>query len=249
MKERRRRLVVAIIVALVAVGSAGLSTLNQKQQSQAELQQPGPKVMASETTPASGTLAQSALGGLAVKGRAPKTGYTRTQFGSGWAPAGNCDMRNYILARDLDDVKTASDSDCTVVSGVLDDPYTAKTISFARGPGSSAKVQIDHVVALSDAWQKGAQALLAETRYQFANDPLNLLAVDGPANQQKGDGDAATWLPSNKAYRCRYVARQIAVKQKYTLWVTAAEREAMQRVLSQCPGQTLPVVGEADKAI
>jgi hypothetical protein len=110
-----------------------------------------------------------------------------------------------------------------------------------RGPDSS-KVQIDHVVALSDAWQKGAQQLTSEQRYQLANDPLELLAVDGQANTQKSDGDAATWLPPNKPYRCAYVARQVAVKQKYQLWITAAEHDAMQRVLSSCPSQLLPVV-------
>jgi hypothetical protein len=102
-------------------------------------------------------------------------------------------------------------------------------------------VQIDHVVAVSDAWQKGAQALDVSTRAQFYNDPLNLLAVDGPSNQKKSDADAATWLPPNKSYRCRYVARQIAVKAKYSLWVTQAEHDAMKNVLSTCPGQTLPI--------
>jgi hypothetical protein len=103
------------------------------------------------------------------------------------------------------------------------------------------EVQIDHVVALSDAWQKGAQFMDVADRAQFANDPLNLLAVDGPANQQKSDGDAATWLPPNKTWRCRYVARQIAVKQEYKLWVTQPEYDAMRRVLATCPTQVLPI--------
>jgi hypothetical protein len=102
-------------------------------------------------------------------------------------------------------------------------------------------LQIDHVVAISDAWQKGAQLLEAPERQALYNDPLNLLAVDGPTNMQKGDGDAATWLPPNKPYRCRYIARQIAVKVKYRLWITTAEHSAMQRVLRTCPAQILPV--------
>ena len=95
-------------------------------------------------------------------------------------------------------------------------------------------MQIDHVVALSDAWQKGAQQLTAEQRVQLANDPLNLLAVDGPANQAKSDADAATWLPPHKPFHCQYVARQVAVKRKYQLWVTEAEKEAMIRILLSC---------------
>lgn len=180
----------------------------------------------------------SALNQLTVKGRAPKTNYSRKQFGDGWATVGNCDTRNIILNRDLENPVVSSD--CKVISGTLNDPYTGKMIAFKRGAGTSADVQIDHVVALSDTWQKGAQQLTADQRKALANDPLELLAVDGPANQQKSDGDAATWLPSNKVFRCQYVARQVAVKKKYTLWVTKAEKEAIMSTLDRCPGQQLP---------
>jgi hypothetical protein len=110
-------------------------------------------------------------------------------------------------------------------------------VDFRRGSDSSRAVQIDHVVALGDAWQKGAQALTATQRQALANDPVNLIAADGAANQQKGAGDAATWLPGNKSIRCHYVARQISVKAAYGLWVTEAEKDAMKRVLESCPGQ------------
>jgi hypothetical protein len=183
-----------------------------------------------------GELAIEALEQLAVKGRAPKTGYTREEFYDSWEKIDGCDMRNRILKRDMWDVVTDK---CIVESGKLNDPYTAQVIDFRRGAGTSSAVQIDHVVALSDAWQKGAQQLDKATRHSLSQDPLNLLAVDGPANMQKGDGDAATWLPSNKAFRCEYVARQIAVKLKYTLWVTQAEHDAMATVLSKCPDERL----------
>jgi hypothetical protein len=131
-----------------------------------------------------------------------------------------------------------------VLTGVLNEPYTATQINFVRGQDTSTAVQIDHVVALADAWQKGAQQLDESTRLAFANDPLNLLAVDGPANMQKGAGDAATWLPANRAFRCDYVARQISVKATYNLWVTKAEKDAMARVLADCPGPA-PAVAPA----
>lgn len=182
--------------------------------------------------------AVEALNTLAIKGRAPKTGYTRAQFGDGWRVTGACDTRNIILHRDLVDVVV--DDQCHVTRGLLHDPYTGKDIPFNRGVNSSAAIQIDHVVALSDAWQKGAQQLSMVERENIANDPVELLAVDGPANQQKSDGDAATWLPANKPFRCQYVARQIAVKAKYALWVTQAEKDAMLNVLATCPGQVLP---------
>jgi hypothetical protein len=185
-------------------------------------------------------LAGDVLERIPVKGRAPKTGYSRDEYGDGWGVVGGCDMRNIMLARGMTDVKLAEDN-CVVLSGVLPDPYTGKVIEFVRGNKTSSLVQIDHVVALSDSWQKGAQNLSAETRVQLANDPLNLLAVDGPINQEKGDSDAASWLPPNKMFRCPYVARQIAVKAKYGLWVTEAEKSAMKRVLNGCGEQVVPL--------
>ncbi len=182
--------------------------------------------------------ASQVLETLQVKGRAPKTGYERAQFGDGWMSENGCDTRNIVLNRDLTNV--VSNDACQVVSGTLADPYTGSVITFKRGAGTSSDIQIDHVVALSDAWQKGAQQLDVSTRKALANDPLELLAVDGKANQQKSDGDAATWLPSNKSFRCQYVARQIAVKKKYELWVTNAEKDAIAKVLSVCPDQALP---------
>jgi len=169
---------------------------------------------------------------LDVKGRAPKTGYSRSQFGDGWREKDGCDTRNIILARDLDAIRVGDD--CKLLSGTLHDPYTGMEIKFKRGASTSADVQIDHVVALSNAWQTGAQLLDGSVREDLANDPLNLLAADGKANQQKSDGDAATWLPSNKSFRCQYVTRQVEVKSKYSLWVTTAEKRAIARVLESC---------------
>ena len=179
-------------------------------------------------------LAADVLKLLEVKGRAPKTGYSREMFYSGWPTVDGCSLRQRILKRELGD--TAVLDGCTVVAGEFDEPYTGEHRVFMDKKEVS-KIQIDHVVALSDAWQKGAQYMSYEVRNAIATDPLNLLAVDGPANEQKSDGDAATWLPSNKAFRCQYVARQISVKYKYGLWVTEAEKEAMEKVLEKCSNE------------
>ncbi|MFF4170925.1 HNH endonuclease family protein [Streptomyces sp. NPDC001744] len=183
--------------------------------------------------------ALAAVDALTVKGRAPKTGYDREKFGRAWVDVdkNGCGTRDDILKRDLTGVRFA-DGHCKVASGTLkNDPYTGTTVTYTRG---RSKIDIDHVVALSDAWQKGARQWDAETRRRFANDPLNLLAVDAATNRGKSDGDAATWLPPNGAYRCAYVARQVAVKKKYAVWVTEGERDAMKRVLGGCPEQKLP---------
>lgn len=190
----------------------------------------------------SGATAAEVLGSLPVKGRAPKTGYERSLFGQTWADVdrNGCDTRNDILQRDLTAVTFTNSVPCKVQSGNLADPYTGTSIDFVRGTTTSSAVQIDHVVALSDAWQKGAQQLTEEQRTAFANDPLNLQATDGPTNMQKGDGDAATWLPPSKGFRCEYVARQVSVKARYSLWVTQSEHDAIANILAGCPGQPAP---------
>lgn len=184
--------------------------------------------------------ALKALAEIPIKGRAPKTGYARELFAEDWNYSNGCDTRNRILRRDLIQISYRPGSSCIIETGVLEDPFTGQVIAFQRGVRTSLDVQIDHVVSLSDAWQKGAQQLDGYQRFLFYNDPLNLLAVWGPANSQKSDSDAASWLPSNKGFRCAFVARQIAVKAKYDLWVTIAEHDSMTRVLAACPKQLLP---------
>lgn len=229
--ERRRRrglriaitigVIVAVVSFLIALASAVVSKDSRASAAPTE------------------SAARTQLSSLSVKGRAPKTGYSRSKFGRSWSDdvsvAGGhngCNTRDDILKRDLTAISVRSDG-CKVQSGSLNDPYTGSAISFMRGDRSMA-VQIDHLVALSDAWQKGAQQWTVERRRDFANDPRNLQAASGTANQSKGSGDAATWLPPNKTYRCTYVSRQIAVKAAYGLWVTRAERDAMKRVLASC---------------
>ncbi|WP_082101669.1 GmrSD restriction endonuclease domain-containing protein [Demequina rhizosphaerae] len=203
----------------------------------------GPTASAESTPRPSHGDAYAAALQLTVKGRAPKTGYDRDEFGDGWQDTdGNgCDARNDMLALRLTDLEVQGD--CIVLAGTLADPYTATEIRFQRGGAS--EVDIDHIVALSDAWQKGAFAWDEEARVEFANDPLNLEPVDAGANRQKGDADAASWLPSNTAFRCAYVARQVAVKTEYDVWVTQAELDAMLLVLDTCPGEPLPARGDA----
>ncbi len=183
---------------------------------------------------------RAALDSLEIKGRAPKTGYSRSHFGDAWSddvgvPGGHngCDTRNDILREQLVDVSIKPGTNgCVVLTGVLHDPYTAESVDFRRGPDTSNQVQIDHIVALSDAWQTGAQQLDEVTRRNFANDPHNLQATLGWVNHQKGDSDAASWLPPNPAYRCAYVTRIVDVKAAYGLWVTPAEHDAIARVLA-----------------
>jgi hypothetical protein len=200
-------------------------------------------VMGQVPVEASTKTAEAVLETLAVKGRAPKTGYERSQFGPAWSDVdrNGCDTRNDILYRDLTSITYKPGTrECVVLSGVLVDPYSGEKIAFERGVKSSMDVQIDHVVALSNAWQTGAFKLSYDKRLAFANDPMNLLAVKGRLNSQKGDGDAATWLPPLKSIRCAYVAQQIAVKAKYGLWVTPPEKAAMKSLLAKCPGFKAP---------
>ncbi|WP_242676784.1 DUF1524 domain-containing protein [Rhodococcus sp. ABRD24] len=239
---------VAGFAAVTVLFAGGCTAANQSDEPASGAEPPlgtanllaAPQPQTGDPAAVGGALAQ--LASLPIRGRAPKAGYDRAEFGQPWTDNvtvdgghNGCDTRNDILKRDL--VYTTTDPmtrDCTVISGTLDDVYTGKSIRFVRGAETSSAVQIDHVVALSDAWQKGAQQLDDAARRNLANDPRNLQAVDGPTNQAKSDADASAWLPPVQGYRCTYVARQIDVKAAYGLWVTQAEHDAMARELGSC---------------
>lgn len=209
---------------------------------------PAPSVTATTPTTSESEAADGAsalLAGLEVKGKAPRTGYEREEFGQRWSDDvtvefghNGCDTRNDILRRDLRELEVRPGTHGYVAqSGLLDEPYTGEVRRFDRGTDEASRIHIDHVVALANAWETGAQFWDAETRRNFANDPRNLLAVDGSANQSKGAGDAATWQPPNKAFRCDYATRQVEVKAAYGLWVTPAEKDALERELGRCPSR------------
>jgi hypothetical protein len=244
VKRRARALRTALLAGSVLLGTAACDAAVASPSmptGSAVDSSPAPSASTSVAPPAGGQTALAVLATMPVKGRAPQTGYDRDQFGPAWADVdrNGCDTRNDVLTRDLTgEVYKPGTHDCVVLSGSLADPYTGATIAFERGDGTS--VDIDHVVALGDAWQTGAFAWDPAKPTALANDPLNLLAVDYSANRQKGDGDAASWLPGNKGYRCAYVARQVAVKAAYGLWMTRAEHDAIGTVLAGCPDEPVP---------
>ncbi|MGV0626201.1 HNH endonuclease family protein [Mycolicibacter minnesotensis] len=239
MKLSKRARIALIAAPVVALAIVGIATATEKTSIASTEATSGPPATERALAPAGPALDK--LNALDIKGRAPKTGFDRALFGTAWTDdvtvAGGhngCDTRNDMLRRDLTDaVLKPGRKACVVLSGTLNDPYTGETVQFQRGPGSSSQVQVDHVVPLLDAWQKGAQNWDHLTRRNFANDPINLQSTTGAANRAKGAGDAATWLPPNKAYRCSYATRIIDVKATYGLWVTQAERDALARVLAE----------------
>ena len=240
MKLKMRRL----ILAVVALGGVDVWLMVNPASYEAvftQAENDGTDYTAEAVTEADedSPLAVEVLEKLEVKGRAPKTGYKREEFYGNWPTVDGCNLRQRIIKREFGE--SAILDECNVIAGEFDEPYTGEHKKFTTREEISNGVQIDHVVALSDAWQKGAQYLEREVRYKIATDSLNLLAVDAAANEKKSDGDAATWLPSNKRFRCQYVARQVSVKYKYGLWVTEAEKEAILNVLSNCPNE--PAVG------
>jgi hypothetical protein len=193
--------------------------------------------------------AARALASLPLRQADPMTGYDRSAlFGPRWSddidvPSGHngCDQRSDIIRRQLANLQLKPGTrGCVPLSGTLRDPYTGQVIAFVRGPSTSDDVQVDHVVALAGVWRTGGRALTPDERQAIAGDPLNLIAVGATVNQAKGDSDASQWLPPDSAAHCRYVARQVAVKSKYRLWVTPPEHSAMVAVLGRCPGEPLP---------
>lgn len=249
MTRRYRARGVTFATVIAAVATAGFVYLSPTTSS-GDIP---PKPAASSTTTAVTGQAAAALEQLPIKGRAPKTGYDRARFGAEWTDDvtvqgghNSCDTRSDVLRRDLSDLVVKEGTQgCLPLSGTLLDPYTGQQMLFRRGEDSASLIHGEHLVALSNSWQTGAQQLDADQRQNLANDPLNIWAVSGAENTAKGDGDAATWLPPNAAVRCDLIAAQIAVKTKYHLWVTPPEAEAMRRVLSACPSQQLPTSATA----
>jgi Protein of unknown function (DUF1524) len=232
-RRGRWRNTLALLIVLVIAGAAGWRYYRDIATRQPEPEPPS-------TATSSYDAVRHEMEALPVKGWDRVRDFDRARFGEPWSDDVNvefghngCNTRDDILRRDLADLQVRPGT-CFAQSGILHDPYTGATIVFTRGPNTSPAVQIDHVVALSDAWYKGARLWDDQRRRDFANDPRNLLAVGGQDNFDKAFRDAASWLPPNVAFRCAFVARQVEVKTDYQLWVSAREKDAMRSVLRGC---------------
>src|SRR5271156_2186294 len=185
------------------------------------------------------------LAGIGVlPARARRYDYRRSAFGDAWddnndAPGGHngCDTRDDILNRDLVDKTYVWTKHCpdAVETGTLHDPYTSATINFHRGAKVGEAVQIDHLVPLALAWDMGAYDWPIAQRVRFANDPANLLAVSGKANEDKADSQPALWTPPNKAFWCQYAMQYVAVSRGYALPVDQASADALRQATATCP--------------
>ena len=201
-----------------------------------------PSVIATQEPSAGDSQASLAAQALVERGRSASTNYSRDSFGSAWKDVdrNGCDTRNDILGRDFTTaIFKAGTNDCKVIGGTWTDPYSNESYTFTEQP---SEAQIDHVVALSNAWQMGADLWTDEMRTEFANDPLNLIVTVASLNRQKSDSNAASWLPPYKPGRCDFIARQVAVKTKWQLFVTSSEKVAMLSILSkpECSQTLLP---------
>lgn len=185
------------------------------------------------------------LAGILVLPNRIRSGdYRRDAFGDAWdddndAPGGRngCDTRNDILERDLVEKTYTDIKRCpqAVATGTLRDPYTNAVIAFTRGNQVGASVQIDHLVPLAFAWDMGARDWTEATRLRFANDPANLLAVDGPTNQDKGDSEPAAWMPPNAAFHCQYAVQFAEVLRGYALSIDEASAAVLREGAASCP--------------
>ena len=246
--KSRRRILAVVLAILVIAAVAGV--LFWQERSTRQSSGPSPTWRAEPTSTGATSnqpaptarydVARQQLKQLEVRGWDRTSDFKRSQFGKAWSDdvdvefgRNGCNTRDDILRRDLQNLVVRRGT-CYAQSGTLVDPYSGVTIDFVRSPDTSKAIEIDHVVALADAWYKGARSWDAQRRLDFANDPRNLLAVSPKANFDKAFRDAASWLPPNEAFRCDFVARQIEVKAAYGLWLSAKERKAMDAVLSRC---------------
>lgn len=190
------------------------------------------------SAPASPTRASIVLKTLAVRSES-RSGYQRTLFNH-WrdADGDSCDTREEVLIRQSQ-VSAQVGPGCRVYSGRWTSAYDAVVVT------DPSTLDIDHVVALAEAWDSGASRWSFTTRQAFANDLAftgSLIAVTASSNRSKSDRDPAEWLPGNSAYRCTYVTTWIAVKYRWSLSIDSAEKSALQRQVTACgnPHITLP---------
>jgi hypothetical protein len=197
---------------------------------------PGPRV---DARPALAALASLAT----VPARTHRDDYDRAAFGPAWddgsdaALAGNgCDTRDDMLARDLRDTTHVVTTACprAVASGEMRSPYTGDRVDFRRGRERGGTVQIDHIVPLAYAWDSGAHAWGPRLRLTFANDPANLVAVDGRSNQDKSDSPPGEWMPAHAPFRCRYAVQFVLVAATYRLAVDARSVAVLRTALGRC---------------
>ncbi|BCO37008.1 HNH endonuclease [Mycobacterium heckeshornense] len=219
----------AVVVAYQVASSAGDRAKEFAARADIPTVQPGSDVLAGVTV---------------VPARIHRYDYRRAAFGDAWdddndAPGGHngCDTRDDILNRDLVDKTYVSIKRCpeAVATGTLHDPYTNATINFQRGARVGQSVQIDHIVPLALAWDMGAYAWPYPQRLRFANDPANLLAVSGQANEDKADSQPALWMPPNTAFWCQYAVQYIAVLRGYALPVDQPSADVLRRAAATCP--------------
>lgn len=225
--------VAAVLAVLVAYQTLGSSSRANQAEVAARAGMPTVK-------PGTDVLA----GVVVLPQRVRRYDYRRAAYGDAWdddnhAPLGHngCDTRDDILNRDLVDKTYVAIKRCpnAVATGTLHDPYTNATVAFQRGAKVGESVQIDHLVPLAYAWDMGAYSWPFAERKRFANDPANLLAVGGQANQDKSDAPPALWMPPNAAFACQYAMQFIAVLRGYGLAVEEGSAVALRKAADTCP--------------
>lgn len=175
-----------------------------------------------------------------------QTPYDRDHFGQRWADVdrNGCDTRNDTLRRDLDELVVRQGTQgCVAQSGVLVDPYSGGEFVFERGSAHAGELHVDHIVALADAWHKGAEGWSEEERTWFANDPMNLVVTFGQVNQGKGASDAGSWVPPDQDAWCGFAVHVVWVKEQYALVVAADEAVVLEELLGTCGPSSPALVG------
>lgn len=161
----------------------------------------------------------------------PMDNYDRDTFApTGWIDTtGNgCTTREDVLARDLDN-ETLQIDGCTVEYGQTIGAYSGEPIEHVQG---ASEVDIEHVVAVGQAWRNGAHTWDETTRQTFYQDQENLIAVSAPENQTKGAKDATEYMPPNQGTYCEYAAATVYIKGKYDLAMNPAEHEFIADLLT-----------------
>ena len=171
----------------------------------------------------------SMLRALTVAAEQP-SGYDRELFPHWDYVRDDCDVRDLVLIAEARSGPTTGRT-CPVGRGTWFSEFDGVTV---RDPSS---LDVDHMVALAEAWASGARAWTTAQREAFANDlgySGSLIAVTASSNRSKGDQDPSEWLPPRTSYRCTYVSDWIAVKWRWRLSIDRTEHSALRVLANGC---------------
>ncbi len=159
--------------------------------------------------------------------------YSRDSLPTDWKDLdGNgCNTREDILKKYTSEYTGRFDG-CKIKSGKFYDYYNGKFLRYDKSVDTGGGIQIDHIVAIGNAWISGGYKWGKDEWISYINDEEVLIPTSSKTNREKSDKDITEWKPANNSYLCTYAEKQVEIKDKYKLTVTEKEKAELKSILN-----------------